>query len=301
MKSITILLLLFLSDQFFAQRKRLFAKVIHDTIVSIVDEDGRVIIKPFRTFYGYGHNSEIKDDFFYVFDRDNQTYASDREGNILFYPFYFDNGPDYFWEETTRITYEKNKVGIADKHGKIIVSPKYDFMHPFEMGYAFYCIGCYLDRKKDEEHPPLVNTDNFGYVDRNGREVQYANERKHPKDIEIGQGKFLPYAFSYNEKEELILKKFYTNIKKIASKLYYDENDKITFEIISRPSEDYPFYFVKLYHSLASDFDDAHGSNFKVSENGKIYWVYEYPQIDKDQYEDADYWILLDDWLNSKD
>ena len=62
--------------------------------------------------------------------------AIDRQENILYKVFPYDNGPDYPSDGLFRIM-ENNKIGYADsKTGKIVIGPKFDCAFPFENGVA---------------------------------------------------------------------------------------------------------------------------------------------------------------------
>jgi len=50
-------------------------------------------------------------------------------------------GADEFSDGLVR-TVINQKYGFADRHGKIVIAPKYDGAFPFEHGYAIVCIGC---------------------------------------------------------------------------------------------------------------------------------------------------------------
>jgi hypothetical protein len=53
----------------------------------------------------------------------------------------FDNWADDFSDGLVR-TVINEKCGFADRHGNIVIAPKYDGASPFEHGYSVVCIGC---------------------------------------------------------------------------------------------------------------------------------------------------------------
>lgn len=59
---------------------------------------------------------------------------------MLFYPFIYDNGPDYVEEGLFRYV-ENHKMGFADLNGQKIIQAKYSFVYPFKDGVAKYFIG----------------------------------------------------------------------------------------------------------------------------------------------------------------
>jgi hypothetical protein len=73
----------------------------------------------------------------------------DRNENVLFNVYEFDNGPDYPSNGLFRIT-ENGKIGYADMKGNIIVPPQFDCAYPFKNGKAKVGKGC--KRQTDGEH-----------------------------------------------------------------------------------------------------------------------------------------------------
>ncbi len=53
----------------------------------------------------------------------------------------FDNGADYFSDGLVR-TIVNGKYGFANRKGKIVIKPNYDWASPFEHGYAAACNHC---------------------------------------------------------------------------------------------------------------------------------------------------------------
>ena len=53
----------------------------------------------------------------------------------------FDNWADSFSGGLVR-TVVNEKYGFANRKGKIVIAPKYDWASPFERGYAEVCMGC---------------------------------------------------------------------------------------------------------------------------------------------------------------
>lgn len=298
MKNFSALFIL-ISSLYLSQAKKIFFKTENDSIVSVVDEDGKVIVKPFVSLHTV-NNGEIKDRIIYISSKNNSHYV-DRQGKFLFYPYYFDNGPDYPREFSVRFTSKEGKVGLADLDGNILIPAKYDFISPLNFGYVDYCQDCYFDREKNPEHPPLVKTQISGYLDRNGKEIKTTTHRNHLKDTKESDGKFVPYQFSNTAFENDILKKLVKNSGKI-NKMNISEGSKLTFEIITRPNKNNPYYFVKLYQfqkdsNFSTDNDDAAGFNFYIDQNSNIF-VLNYVQKDE-SYEKT--LIPFDEWIKKSD
>jgi hypothetical protein len=112
---------------------------LHTKLMGYKNKAGEVVIKPkfdrALTFSKLG----IAD----VFIRPDKWYKIDLKGKILYQSYFFDNGPDYYVSELMRII-EKGKIGFANREGKIIIPPVFEFATPF--GYstpiAMVCKGC---------------------------------------------------------------------------------------------------------------------------------------------------------------
>ncbi len=95
--------------------------------------------------------------------------AIDRQENVLYKVFSFDNGPDEASEGLFRIM-ENNKIGFADSlTGKVIIKPQFDCAYPFENGVAEVGIGC--KTHYNGEHSSW-ESDNWYYIDKAGRKVE---------------------------------------------------------------------------------------------------------------------------------
>lgn len=286
----------------FSQNKKVFYYVENDSTISFRDENNNFIIKPFKTYKYHvqnnSHKSEVKENFFYIHPKNKPEYAVNRQGKFLFYPYYFDNGPDYIKENYLRIKDENGKVGFADKEGKVVISPKYDYATPFNMGFSSYCNGCYFDRKKDEEHPPIVGG-TWGYIDVNGNEIIPIKRSNNQKDLIINDGSFIPYQFNYSIYELSLLNKIFKFEKEINKKNIY-EGSKVNFEIISKPSENDPYYFIKYFridmpHYFSSDFDNQEGFSFYIDKDENIFVNHLILDNDKNSYHYE--LIKLEDWI----
>ncbi len=188
-----------------------------------------------------------------------------RKGEPLYYTLSFDNGSDYFSEDLQRIIdLDNGKIGFADEEGNIKISPEWDFAAPFNYGYAEVL----LDIKKeriDEEHWIVVpnSSSSFkGYVNKNGDLIKPNKTKKHEKDYNIGDGEYLPYPFRYTKDEHDILKRFeeyYEIINDMSLHNYYSSDSKsevsLQFEIIRRPTTDFPYYKIQGYRSQRTEDD----------------------------------------------
>lgn len=260
----------------FAQENKLRYKQINDSIVTIINDENREIVSPFQTLISYKNGEEIKANIIYISDAKNRkNYYVDRAGKYLFDAYIYDNGPDYESERSIRFKDKNGKIGLADPDGNVLIAAKYDYLSSQNFGFSYYCNGCYFDRSKDSEHPPLVGAKTFGYVDRLGNEIQTNKKKNHPKDFAVEGGRFIPYQRVYTDFEMKILNNLQKYSKRI-NKMNISEGTQLVFEIITRPSQTHPYYFIKLYHTennstFSTDGDDAEGFSFLADEKGNLF------------------------------
>jgi hypothetical protein len=79
--------------------------------------------------------------FAIVVDRKRGIVGINRNEEILFNVFVFDNGPDPLSDGLFRIV-KNGKTGYANSKGKIIIPPEYDCAEPFYNGVARVGMGC---------------------------------------------------------------------------------------------------------------------------------------------------------------
>ncbi len=95
--------------------------------------------------------------------------AIDRQENVLYEVFPFDNGPDYPSDGLFRII-EDHKIGFADSYtGKVVIKPKFDCAWPFKNGIAQVSTDC--KTQSEGEHSIWVSTHWF-YIDKTGKKVE---------------------------------------------------------------------------------------------------------------------------------
>jgi hypothetical protein len=93
----------------------------------------------------------------------------DRQEQVLFRPFIFDNGPDYAAEGVLRIVNAAGLIGYADTAtGQVVLPPQYEAAFPFENGRAQVGRRCRL--VPDGEHS-VWKCAEWQYVDHQGRSV----------------------------------------------------------------------------------------------------------------------------------
>jgi hypothetical protein len=95
--------------------------------------------------------------------------AIDRQENVLYGIFPFDNGPDYTSEGLFRILVN-NKIGYADSiTGKVVIKPQFDCAWPFENGVAKVSTDC---KTQSEGEHSLWVSDHWFYIDKSGKKVE---------------------------------------------------------------------------------------------------------------------------------
>lgn len=275
----------------FSQDEELHYFIGKDSLVGVKNSKDEVIIPAEfndARLRGLEDGQKIEENLiFFIFHKDKKGYPPksggfmyDRKGNFLFHPFWFDNGPDYFSEGLMRFVGDNNKVGFANKEGKIIIEPKYDFVFPFNYGYADFCNDCREEcaSKDDCEHHIIVGG-TWGKINKKGEIIKPSEKPKSPNDIEI-EGVFYPNPFIYSEKEQKIIDFFRKQEKEIAY-LHYEKfsnasdikDRKVYFEIVDVPRKDFPFYEVYMYDNSRNREDDC---TFIVSEDGEKVYHYDF-------------------------
>ncbi len=93
----------------------------------------------------------------------------DRQENIMYNVFIFDNGPDEASDGLFRIIMN-SKMGYADAAtGKIVIQPQFDCAWPFEDGIATVSYKC--TTKIEGEHSTW-ESDNWIYINTKGKKVE---------------------------------------------------------------------------------------------------------------------------------
>ncbi|WP_018630389.1 WG repeat-containing protein [Niabella aurantiaca] len=245
-----------------AQEKLYYFMDPEDSLIGVKDDKGRVVIPAKGAPVMYFEPGEpITDPLINLFDidpADNGTAISfgsvyNRKGLFLYRPLAYDNGPDYFEEGLARCV-QKGKVGFVNEQGKVAIRPQWDWVSPFNYGYAFACNGCYWDRSKDPEHPPMAYKENAKtfYINREGKSVQLMQQRKSEKDLPVDGG-FLPYPFKYTEREQKILDEIggMEVLSKIRNANHASKQEGkeavLQFELVGRPSALSPYYKIQGY------------------------------------------------------
>lgn len=105
----------------------------------------------------------------------NGFVAIDRQENILYNVFAFDNGPDYVSDGLFRILID-GKIGYADSvTGNCIIKPQFECAGPFENGKAKVSLDC--KKLSDGEHETWVS-ERWFYIDKTGKAIKPSKTSK---------------------------------------------------------------------------------------------------------------------------
>lgn len=112
--------------------------------------------------------------FAFVFDdklTNSKVVAIDRNENILFDAYMFDNGPDELKDGLFRMV-RNGGIGYTDKNGVIVIEPKYICADQFENGIARVALnGKIVKDKSDPEHSSM-ESDSWFYIDKKGNKIK---------------------------------------------------------------------------------------------------------------------------------
>jgi hypothetical protein len=112
--------------------------------------------------------SDTFDNYAIVGTQDEGIVAINRQEEILYQVFVYDNGPDYPSDGYFRIL-QDGKIGYADAPtGAIRIKPQYSAAKPFENQYAPVCPNCDLIEEKDHYY---WTNGQWGLIDKNGTMV----------------------------------------------------------------------------------------------------------------------------------
>ena len=109
--------------------------------------------------------------FAWIYDQNkygDEIVGINRDFEVVFDAFIFDNGPDYISNDLMRIK-RNGKIGYADKVGQIIIEPQYNCAYPFEKRKAKVAYDCKL-KKFDSEHS-YWDSANWFFIDKNGKKI----------------------------------------------------------------------------------------------------------------------------------
>jgi hypothetical protein len=132
---------------------------------AFVNRNGDTII-PIGKYYAT-YTDTLKT-FAIVSDHKLGMIGIDKNENVLYKVFRFDNGPDYIKEGLFRVI-RNGKIGFANKDGVIVIPCQFDCAFFFENGKAKVSNDC--NEIKDFEHTRW-ESDSWYFIDKTGRRIE---------------------------------------------------------------------------------------------------------------------------------
>lgn len=270
MRQILLFFVLWISCLTYSQNQELYFVRENDSVLSVRDGENCLVISPFVVNRDIFYKKErIKTDIIFVEKQFINYDVYNRKGTFLFKPAIVDYS--VIISEGHFVFLKDGKQGLANKEGQIKIPAEYDKMSVPVNGLVSACKGCYFDREKDIEHPPLVGGVWF-LLDKDG-------------NILNSELKEYSYNRNYNKEELTILDKINNYKKDIAIKLGYN-TEETKFEIVYRPTLWDPYYHIKIYYKQgefwATEYDDISFANFIYDpQKEKLYGFLEKEKVRK--------------------
>lgn len=256
-----------------AQEQKLYLFKRADSLKQgVKDQDGRVIIPDDHPVVGYWSDGELIAesilDFYGMpahqrFDFDslqaaytaNTTY--DRQGNVLYHPFFFDNGADYIREGARRfVDVNTKKMGLVHPYGKILIPAQYDFVEPLESGYVRVYNGVKRKAEASGEHwsivpDPLKKYETF-VLNRAGEKVVGKATATADASVRLWQDSlyYPAYYMSRDIKEQNLL----TRIEQDPSVQQVFVGGDAQYCILERPTPGFPYYVIGQAKQFTPDY-----------------------------------------------
>ncbi len=131
-----------------------------------INQNGDTIIELNKYFFCF---TDTITDFGIVMKKGGKAFAIDQNENKLYEVYWYDNGPDWIVDGRFRII-KDNKIGFADRKGKIIIEPKYQCAFQFKNGIAKVSYKCEYSDPDDEGHR-IMTSEEWFYIDINGNKI----------------------------------------------------------------------------------------------------------------------------------
>ena len=126
-----------------------------------VNDEGDTVINPGKYSFCFSDTFLLMG---IVYHDDKGMVAINREEEILFKVFPYDNGPDYPSEGLFRIL-EGKKIGYANLDGEIIIKPQFICAFPFENGKAKVSLDCVINQSGEHSN---WSGGTWFYIDKEG-------------------------------------------------------------------------------------------------------------------------------------
>jgi len=275
LKQVLLVLLIVLSEAIFAQpQEPLYYFITKDSLVGVKDNKGKIIIPAkHRWMFDRENGEKVPNGIINLYFA-----AYSRNGEFLYTPLIYDFSPDEIHEGATRFT-ENGKTGYVNRQGKKIIPAQFEFTWPFSLGTAKFCKGCYFDRKKDVEHPPLTGGA-YGFIDRKGKvlidQIVFDTTYIFWNKLDSITQTLYPDQFRYSDFEKKLVEKFDPYKKEIEKEYFSNwtsssESRSLVFDIVEKPSLDFPYYVIYSRELIGKKIsgDSWDRLQFYVSKNGK--------------------------------
>lgn len=228
------------------------------------------------------------------------TVVYNRQGELLYYPLFFDNGSDFFKEGFRRyVDVATGKVGFVNEHHQKVMPEQWQAATAFNYGYAKVYNGYskeFLDAYK--EHWTIVPTDTSAetfIINQQGYVVKGYKKPQHLLDyFDDIDSLYYPYPFTYTKEQQRVVDSI--NQMKVLVQLYLRNhypvrntiNHNYRYEIIK---ENETYYYFEFYdHQQGQSRDmiryDKYKKHFEVEQpySKEGTWV-------------KDYWIDLNEFI----
>lgn len=293
------------------EQRKLFYFLSSDSLLGVKDEKNSVIIPATHYFLPIAYDDfsvPIPDSIIILVPKrphhlkDPKPYglAYNRNGEVLYAPYLYDNGPDYLEEGLSRYV-ENDKIGFVNRYGEKVIRAQWDWVSPFEYGIARACNGCIIDYSEDPEHPRLdmSNAKTF-YIDKKGQALQVLQKKVSEQDQAIDRI-YLPYQFRYNAVETGILKKIRS--LDLISKAYFvnyynrltEQEKELRFEIVEKPIKSFPYYVINAFRY------DGEGAYHRVDNPDLLFYATEKGDIYQVPYGNLAEMVPVKRWLSHYD
>lgn len=154
-------------------------------VYGLYTKDGRELLPPhYYNVSNYDTGVALTEGILFLLDTAGQRYqdmgfevkpgyeikpgAFTRGGLLLYEPYWYDNGPDFFAEGRQRFVYNNN-IGFVNRYGEVAVPAQYGYATQYHHGTAMACRNCvYKTIAGDGEHGYFSGT-RWEEIDPQGR------------------------------------------------------------------------------------------------------------------------------------
>ncbi|MCD6012334.1 MAG: repeat-containing protein [Flavipsychrobacter sp.] len=243
------------------------------TLFGVKTSTGKVIIPPIYGGHLANAGEKITDREILLIDKDAVTDTMgydyrykifDRNGNLLYVPYWYDNGADYYVEGLRRFV-ENGKMGFADHNGKKVIPAKYNMVEPFYRGNALVCLDCkYVHfNDNDDDHCCGYVGSRYTIINRTGAIVHELKEK-----LPYGLNDSILTALNLIQPAaatELSLTHTLEKIKEVQD-LSKQNDGNICAVVAERPAEKNGYYLIVFRIKESYSFGDL---SFLIKPDGK--------------------------------